>query len=135
MPFITWSASFSVGVKELDAQHEHMIGILNRLNDAMRSGKGSQEVGPIINEMVTYAQFHFTAEEKILAANAYPAMTKQRAEHASFNRKAADFQTDFQKGKLALSIQVMDFLKKWWEGHIMSEDMKYAEYLNKKGVA
>jgi hemerythrin len=135
MPFFDWVPSYSVGVKELDTQHQKLIGILNQLHDAMKTGKGAQELGGIIQEMVNYTQFHFGAEEKILSSAAYPDYLKQKSEHAAFNRKSLDFQAQYQQGKLAMSVDVLNFLKTWWVTHIQVEDQKYAEHLKKKGLS
>jgi hemerythrin len=135
MPYFTWSPSYSVGVKELDTQHQAMIEIINRLHEAMRTGKGTSELGGIFSEMVKYAQFHFTSEEKILTSAMYPDFRKQKAEHDGFIKKHMEYEKQFKAGKLALSIEVLDFLRNWWTGHIQGEDMKYAPYLKAKGIA
>ena len=35
MPLMDWNRSYSVGVAEMDAQHQKWFGILNKLHDAM----------------------------------------------------------------------------------------------------
>jgi hemerythrin len=122
MPFFNWSPSLSVGVKELDDQHQKLIDMVNRLHDGMKNGKGSQELGSVLGEMVEYAKFHFSTEEKILSTHAYPSLIKQKLEHDAFTKKALEFQTQHQQGKLALSINVLTFLKDWLNNHIQVED-------------
>ena len=39
MSIIQWDESLSVKVKEIDAQHQKLINLLNELFDAMRVGK------------------------------------------------------------------------------------------------
>jgi hemerythrin len=134
MPYFAWVPEYSVGVKELDNQHQTMVGILNRLHEAMKVGKASDELLGVITEMVNYTKFHFTSEEKILTAAGYPAFAKQKAEHEAFVKKVLDFQSRYNTGKLTLSIEVISFLKEWWSGHILGEDKKYSAYLNSKGV-
>ncbi len=135
MPFFTWNPSYSVGVKEMDNQHQAMIDIINRLHEAMRTGKGSQEAGTIVTEMINYAKFHFAAEEKILADHSYPGHLSQKTKHNGFLKKALDFQDQYQKGKIGLSIEILNFLKDWWGGHILGDDQKYGPYLNQKGIS
>jgi hemerythrin-like metal-binding protein len=135
MPFFTWNASFSVGVKEMDAQHQKLVEMINRLHDAMRSGKGSQELGPILYELVDYSIFHFSAEEKLLTTNGYPALLTQRGEHDGFTKKVKGYQEQYQQGKMVLSIEVLNFLKDWLAHHIQVEDKKYGPFLNGKGIS
>ena len=134
MPLITWNSSFSVNVAEMDAQHQALIEIINQLHDAMRNGKASQEVNTFVDKMVDYAQRHFKEEEKILAANRYPAFAKQKAEHDAFIVKALEFKRDVSQGKITTSVHVSNFLRDWWTGHIQGEDKQYGSYLNSKGI-
>ncbi|MEA4908018.1 MAG: hemerythrin family protein [Chloroflexi bacterium] len=134
MAFITWDNTYSVGIKDMDAQHEKMIGIINQLHDAMRIGQGTKELGSIIEEMVAYTQYHFSSEEKILSAQTYPGYLKQKGEHAAFVKKVNEFKTQFDEGKLSLSIEVLNFLKQWWTGHILVEDQKYSAFMNARGI-
>ena len=134
MPLITWSQDMSVGVQEMDFQHKGLIEIINQLGDAMSQGKGAQEVGKIIDKMITYAQRHFGAEERLMSANAYPQLARQKAEHEAFLTKANDFKKDFMAGKIAITLPISSYLKTWWTGHIQVEDKQYGPYLNGKGV-
>jgi hemerythrin len=134
MPFFNWNPSYTVNVKEMDAQHKAMIEIINRLHEAMLAGKGAQEVGTIIAESAKYAQFHFASEEKLLTNNAYPQLAKQKAAHEVFTKKFADFQAQQQKGQMVLSVDMLNYLKDWWTNHIQGEDKGYGPFLNGKGV-
>jgi hemerythrin len=135
MPLINWSPAFSVNVKDMDAEHQILIDIINQLHDSMRSGKATQETGEILNRMVEYTQRHFKAEEKILLANNYPQYQRQKSEHDAFIAKTLEYKRDFQQGKLALSVQVSSFLKVWWTDHIQKEDKQYGVFLNSRGLA
>jgi hemerythrin len=126
MAFYEWQDSFSVGVKEMDDQHKKLIAILNHLHDAMKSGKAAKEIGLIIDEMVDYTKFHFTAEEKLMDEKKYIGLASQKAEHAAFVKKAQEFQNEINSGKLAVSLEVLNFLKDWLTNHILIIDMKYS---------
>jgi hemerythrin len=135
MAYFTWSSIYSVGNHEMDSQHKVLIDLINRMHEAMRTGKGSSELGGIFKEMVNYAQFHFSAEEKLLITAAFPDYAKQKAEHDSFIKKQKDFEAQYKAGKLALSIEVLNFLREWLTGHIQVEDKKYSPYLKAKGLS
>ena len=126
MAFYEWQDSFSVGSKEMDEQHKKLIAILNHLHDTMKAGKAAKEVGLIVDEMVDYTKFHFSAEEKLMADKQYIGLGSQKAEHAAFVKKAQEFQNEISSGKLSVSIDVLNFLKDWLSNHILIIDMKYS---------
>ncbi|MBI1864448.1 MAG: hemerythrin, partial [Nitrospirae bacterium] len=39
MTLVTWDSTWSVNVKEIDAQHQKLIGIVNDLHEAIKAGK------------------------------------------------------------------------------------------------
>ena len=50
MSFIEWDEKYSVQVKEIDEQHQKLIGLINTLHDAMRDGKGRDVISGIIGD-------------------------------------------------------------------------------------
>ncbi len=135
MPLVQWNPSFSVQVKEMDAQHQVLIEIVNQLHEAMRAGKGSQEIGAIVDQMIAYSQRHFQQEEQLLANQQYPGLLHQKGEHRAFIQKAQEFKQKAAQGQAALSVTVSGYLKDWWTNHIQVEDKKYSQYLNTRGIA
>jgi|WetSurMetagenome_2_1015567.scaffolds.fasta_scaffold55709_3 hemerythrin len=134
MAFIEWNNSYSVGVNEIDMQHQKLVNMINELHDAMLLGKGKDLLGKIVNGLIDYAQLHFTTEEKYFDQFKYPDKGPHKKEHSDFTLKIAEFKTGFDSGKLGLSINVMDFLSSWLRNHIMVVDKKYGPFLNEKGL-
>jgi hemerythrin len=135
MAYFTWDDSYSVGVKEFDDHHKRLMELINQLHDAMRAGKAAQELGPVIDNLLQYTDFHFSAEEARLAALGYPALRKQKTEHEAFKVKVVDFRDKALKGQLGLSIEVSGFLKEWLTTHIKVEDKKYEAFCKSKNVS
>ncbi len=129
MSLIDWKSSYSVNVPEFDAQHRRLIALINDLHEAMIAGKAKETLGQILNGLVGYTKVHFAAEEKLLAARAYPDLAAHKSEHDKLTAKAVQLQSDFHGGRTSLSIGVMTFLKTWLEGHILGSDKKYGVFL------
>jgi hemerythrin len=134
MAFIEWKDSLSVGIKEIDLQHQKLIEMINNLHDAMHQGKGKDVLGEIIKGLVGYADTHFLTEEKYFDQFGYPDTGSHKKEHSAFTQKIAEFKVGFDAGKLALSITVMDFLSSWLRNHIKVVDKKYGPFFNEKGL-
>jgi hemerythrin len=134
MPIVSWSEELSVKIKEIDAQHQQLVGMINNLHDTMKQGKGKQILGAIIDQMVEYTQKHFLFEEQLFAKHNYLEAGRHTREHNGFIDKVAKFQKGLKDGDITLSMDVMNFLKDWLVNHIKGTDKKYGPFLNAKGV-
>ncbi|MBE8539210.1 bacteriohemerythrin [Geoglobus acetivorans] len=134
MALITWNESFSVNIREIDEQHKKLVSMINRLHDAMLEGKGKEIMGELLNDMVEYTITHFSTEEKLMKQHNYPGYVKHKAEHELFVSKVGEFKEKYEKGQLALTMEVLSFLKSWLTNHILNSDKKYGPFFNNKGI-
>jgi len=135
MALIVWNESrYGVNIKEIDSQHKQLVDVINLLQSAMSEGKGKDVLGKILGDMARYAKTHFATEEGIMKSKGYPGYTDQKKEHDAFTEKALNLKSDFDGGKITLTIDTLKFLKDWLDGHIANEDRKYSGFLNEKGV-
>lgn len=135
MAFFVWDEKYSVGIKELDNQHKQLFNILNELYEAMQNASAQEKLGKIINELTNYTKIHFATEERYMEKFNYADLAAQKAAHAKFIEKIDAFKSDFEAGKLALSLNVASFVKDWLSSHIVGSDKKYGPFLNGKGLA
>ncbi|MRR34747.1 bacteriohemerythrin [bacterium] len=135
MALITWSDSLSVKVKQFDDQHKKLVDMANQLFDAMKTGKGSQVMGDILKQLISYTQTHFAAEERLMKQYGYPDFEAHKKEHNALVMQVVDLQKQFQEGKAVLTQNVMTFLRDWLTKHIQGDDKKYGIFFNGKGVA
>lgn len=134
MALFDWKDDYSVGVEDMDSQHKVLIVAINRLHEAMKSGKAKEIQKKILDELIDYTTVHFTAEEKIMRQYAYPGLDEQKKQHQQFVSKLAGFLEDYNSGKLMLSLEIMKFLRDWLSNHIRKIDKQYSDFFNQKGV-
>jgi len=134
MALIQWNEGLSVGVAEIDRQHQQLIKMINELNDAMRQGKGKEVLGKIITGLANYTVTHFGTEEKYFAQYGYPEADSHKKAHADFTKKVTEFKSNFDQGRIGLSIEILDFLSDWLQKHIKVVDKKYGPFFNEKGL-
>jgi hemerythrin len=128
MSLVDWDPSFSVGSERMDADHRRLLEILNRLYDAWRSGEGTTELGWLFDELISYADTHFSAEELALKSRNYPRLEQQRAEHARLKASVMEFRGRYLGGgdqPEFLTAEMTHFLRSWLIEHILGEDMLY----------
>lgn len=134
MPLINWNDTFSVNIAEIDQQHKELVSMINELNDAMKERRGKEVLGKILNELFAYTATHFKTEEDLFAKYGYPSSESHKKEHVAFVKKVSEFKEGFEKGRLSVTSEVMNFLSDWLRHHIMGTDKKYSQFLNEKGV-
>ncbi|MET0013240.1 MAG: bacteriohemerythrin [Sedimenticola sp.] len=134
MKKIIWKEEFSVGVEELDRQHQQIIGIINSLIDKPRIFLRFQNVSSALMELTNYVSEHFLLEERLLQENGYPDLLNHSKKHTAYSKKIADFCMEELQGKSEVPSELLNFLTDWWTNHILHEDMQYKDFFNDKGV-
>ncbi len=127
--FIKWGDQYSVNVNTIDSQHKKLVTLINQLHNAMSSGKARDVQAGILNQLINYTQKHFSYEEKILKESNFPGYLAHKFEHDNLTKKVIAFQKELLDGNTSISIELMQFLKKWLVNHILETDKKYSEHL------
>lgn len=134
MNMITWSDDFSVGVSELDSQHQKIIALINELNANSEISSRSEKLHNILGRIIIYAQNHLDYEENLLRENGYPDFENHLRKHQDYKQKVSDFAVDILEYREDLPVKLLDYLNEWWTNHILKEDMQYKAFLAKKGI-
>jgi hemerythrin len=134
MALITWTNALSVGVKEIDRQHQHLIQLINDLHEAMKEGKEKEVLGKTLKDLCDYTVYHFGAEVRMLEGVGYPGIHAQIAEHRSFTREILEIRVRFEAGQSVITIDLMQFLRDWVNDHVKGVDKKYTSFLHSKGI-
>lgn len=132
---IHWSQAYSVGVSTFDGQHRGLVNLINEFHSAMASGRSNEILEYVLERLINYAQEHFSAEEHVLEAHAYPGLEVHRYEHRKFLNAVRTFQQGFRAGKASPTVDVMFFLRDWFKNHTQGTDQRYVPFLKEKGIS
>lgn len=135
MGLFAWREEYSIGFVEIDQQHKRLFSLAEELHSAMSTGKGKDVLYPILKNLTAYTRAHFAAEEKLMRLHEYPAFALHKAEHDALTQKVLRFQADFQAGRVAMTVDLMHFLREWLVHHIGDRDCKVGAYLKSEAVA
>ncbi len=132
---IAWDQSFSVGIKEIDEQHQELIKIINCLVENEDATGHSEPIAHVLDRMTQYAAYHFETEEALMLQYDYPAYESHRDDHTQFKLKTAKFCLDALLRKETLPEELLSYLRDWFTRHILEADMKYKRYFLEQGVS
>ena len=135
METIKWNDDLSVGVAEMDIQHQKLIGMINRLIREQKSLTDPKTIAELLTEMTDYAQEHFRAEEYLMSEYGYEHKDQQVLQHGDFITKTQEFCSATEIGTNILSMALLEYLRTWLVDHILDEDMKYKSFFNSKSVS
>ena len=132
--YIEWSDELSVGIQEIDEQHQILVNLINMLYEAIIKQTEAQEVGTILAELSQYTVIHFAVEESLMRIFDYPNYEEHKKNHQKLTTQVFELQNKFKYSQESISVEVLHFLRHWLTDHIMGEDKKYAPYLVEKGL-
>jgi hemerythrin len=125
---VKWDESFSVYVKELDAQHKKLFDMINSFYDSMANNQTNQAIAKVVGEMKRYALTHFSFEESMMKFKGFPRIKSHQVSHQEFVNKVNELEDRLAKGHPVLATDIAKFLKNWIIDHIQKEDKVYANY-------
>jgi len=133
---VTWSNTYSMGVKLIDDQHK---GLLDFVNDVFNHASGNEKeerayFALVIQQAVQYIKEHFQAEEKLMIGTKFPGYAAHKKIHDEFTLTVVKSVKDFESGKRLVLEKFAYFLKDWVLSHIAVMDKQYADYFRKIAV-
>ena len=124
-----WTPEYSVHDAEIDREHQFLFGIVNRLHVAMLAGQGAETLGTLLAELAKYTIYHFANEEKTMVAAHYPEMLAHVEQHEGLRRRVSEVKVRFERGEIAITIELMLFLSDWLRNHTMVTDRRLGDYI------
>ena len=128
MALIQWSADLQLNIESVDKQHHKLVELLNSLDEAKQSGKGSRVMGELLQNLIDYTVEHFAHEEKLMIETDYPDLALHQTQHKQLVEKVLAFQHQFLHGGQRITKEVLQFLKYWLESHILKDDMAFGDF-------
>ncbi|WDP92843.1 MAG: bacteriohemerythrin [Desulfobacter sp.] len=130
-----WGERMMIGLSDVDEQHRELVAMVNELHRAMKLKAGAREAGQILKRLADYTVYHFGFEEELFDAHGYPETDAHKKIHQDLVAKVVEIQEDFNQGKAALSMELMEFLTRWLREHILKTDKAYVPFFKEKGLS
>lgn len=135
MDCVPWNDRYSVGVRQIDEQHQKLVGIMNKLCDFMDKGEENYVIGEVLEELAEYAWSHFALEERYFIEFDYDKTDEHVAQHREFSKQVSSLKKDLSEGKETVSTDTISFLGKWFTEHVLTYDKEYIPCFHKHRLA
>lgn len=128
---LTWDDSLSVGVPEIDGEHQVLLSLYNDAARAFAADCGRDEKRKLLNDLDTYAFYHFGTEEALMRVCRYPRAREHGGEHANFRRELAELkkELDGHDDEDAFERHALNFIRTWIRLHIQGSDKALGAFL------
>ena len=121
---LVWDDRFAIGDLRVDDQHRRLFELYSKVAGAPARAADREQ---LIHELYSYAVFHFSEEEALMATVRYPDFEAHQWLHKSF--------FDALKPLLAGTPEAaLVFFRDWLVNHILTEDRKIGRFLAENPV-
>ena len=134
---VQWTDDMSIGVGLIDEQHKMLIQHLNNLIKSLEPKQGVTEVANTLSFLIDYTHFHFSEEEKHMAANNYPGLKHQKMKHDEFKTTLGNLEEEFKEegATHVLADSIHTLLVNWLIKHICEVDVEFGAFLKNNDIA
>ena len=130
MSIIEWGDKYILGIETVDEQHKKLVNILNEAYDLLMTSGPDDKVQALLQDLLSYTEIHFKSEEKMLENSNYPFYEEHLIEHKRFKSELDTLGENLSNGNISKA-ELVQFINNWLSDHILGNDKKYVEYINK----
>jgi hemerythrin len=132
MEKLEWQSEYSVGVKEIDDQHQSLLDTINTLLVEQRVRYDAAKFSPALYSLIHYAYTHFATEERYLLQVHFPDLKQHVLEHIDFIMKTLSLALKVESSRDESRTELLRYLKEWYSSHVLGTDRKYIPFLASK---
>lgn len=131
---IEWTSDLSVGIAEIDRQHQELFRQINRLLEACHQGTSKETVVEIIRFLGEYVVSHFGAEEKLMLQFSYPDYANHKNHHQQFITSFQELKDKLDSEGAGPHIVILTnrIVVNWLNSHIRNVDKILGDFLKDK---
>lgn len=116
----------------IDSQHKELITRIKQFVDSCGESSDKVKAIKMLDYLVEYTEFHFSAEEKLQEEVSYPGLEEHRKKHEEFKntlRTLEEFLEESEGPTEAFVEQIQKTVVNWLFNHIKAFDRSVAEYI------
>ncbi len=130
MAIMQWSDELSIGMPEIDHQHQTIINIINKIHSSYSENKNNETMNKLLPELKWYAEEHFKHEELLMLETDFPHYKEHKAIHQEMLEKVNNLIQVYSKNEIPDGNETLNFFVNWLTGHIKVDDLKLGKHAN-----
>mgnify|MGYP000214471527 CR=1 FL=1 len=142
MEFLQWNdEKMSIGIILIDDQHKELLRIINQLSTSISEQSQRRDVLMIVDELINYADYHFTTEEELFDKFNYSETEIHKKEHQEFvnkfismKEKISNDESFLRKNAIEIAQDVFNYIINWFLAHIAGSDRKYIDLFKENQI-
>ncbi len=123
-----------VGVDEIDAEHDLLLGVIRALEKAVIAGSTAQ-VEALLQQLAEYTRVHFATEEIMMRLYSFPEFAPHQLEHARLVEQIEQVRTELGNGHVRPTRPFASALRHWFTEHVRTQDVALARFVRKVTAA
>ena len=132
-----WKSQYGIGITEVDKQNKRLFEFVENLKINMQKHtKAKMDSSNLVKEgfteIIQYTHEHFECEEKLMKMLHYPGIEFQKKQHHELVTEIKELLLEMKTGRRYNVIQLYNFLNQWLSAHIINEDQKLKEFVDKR---
>ncbi len=121
--------TLTVGIEEIDDDHNKLVNLLNILNHSITEGAATDYIEAVLDELINCTVWHFSHEERLMLKYGYDGYEEHRTEHQDLINSARELKKKFIQMRQLDEKEDLAFLERWLTEHILVADTRLASYL------
>lgn len=126
---LEWGEDLVLGHDEIDAQHRHLVELLNQLHETLFHQRNREALLKALAVLADFTRWHFDRESQIMLATGYPFAIEHLYEHDLLLQQINLIQHEFEQGTISLSPDFASFFRDWLGLHLRHADRPLRDYL------
>ena len=132
---IRWMPDYAIGITEIDQEHEGLFSIAEEFRLALRDKDNVPVLTRILEKLISYTQYHFEHEERLMEEIGYPHFQDHCRQHEVLRTGVHRLSERAVSGDTSVAIELTDLIVDWLKGHTTTSDRRIGVFMRKSGLA
>ena len=129
MAYFEWADDMVIDNGVIDADHQQLVTLVNRLHTATSEGQGQEIVDQVLQEVLTYTIEHLRREGGLMASVNFPHLAGHEVGHQKFIERLDILRAQYESGSMTVASQLSTVLRDWLSLHIRRDDKALRKFL------